>query len=68
MSKLKRFSWPACLAIQMAPETPPAGPLMSKLTGVALAASAEARPPSERRIWSCTPLMRRSSSANRLSM
>ena len=33
MSKVRMFSNPDCLATQIAPDTPPAGPLISRLTG-----------------------------------
>ena len=40
--------------IQTAPETPPAGPLMSKLTGRDSATFDDAIPPLERKMWSLT--------------
>ena len=50
MSKVRRLSKPACRAIQSAPVTPPAGPLISRLTGTVSAPTGEVRPPSERRM------------------
>ena len=54
MSKVSRFGKPACTATQSAPVTPPAGPVISRLTGKSSADFADARPPSERRMCSLT--------------
>ena len=54
MSKVRRLSKPACRAIQSAPVTPPAGPLISRLTGTVSAPAGEVRPPSERKMCRLT--------------
>ncbi len=55
MSKVIRSWYPHCSAVQTAPVTPPAGPDSSMVTGAAIAASADCRPPSLRRMDSSPP-------------
>jgi hypothetical protein len=52
MSKVRKSRKPACSAAHAAPVTPPAGPDSSRVTGLAAATDAEARPPSLRRMYS----------------
>jgi len=66
MSKVSRLSKPAFSAIHRAPVTPPAGPLISMLTGACLAASTLISPPSERSTCSLAPTLRSPSSPSRL--
>ncbi len=65
MSKVSSLLKPARVATPSAPATPPAGPDISRLTGLSCAARAEERPPSERRMCSLTPRILEVSSRSR---
>ena len=54
ISNVIKFSKPACLAIHIAPDTPPAGPLIRRFTGESDDAFDDASPPSDLRILSFT--------------
>ena len=53
ISKVKMSLNPAFLQKCMAPDTPPAGPDINRLTGLSADALADANPPSDRKIERC---------------